>query len=390
MKNEIVAACVLLCIAILPDLVGVLLGLLGIKSFVSIIAYVIEIFLLLKLKGGMLRMKNDIWPLLLYLLFFLFSISYSISSVVSKEKFISIIFLIFVQIIFVIYIFKHNICVSSVESKVLSRLKRYSSPLLFFLFILFVMGFTENGDDFEGRDTIIGTGNSIWCSRFVGFLVLSIIFYTFRNRRIRLIDIAGLLCALYIMIRCGSRGPILSVVLAIAYILFPKMKRSYKLLSLVLFYLVYELFMTFTTRYLADGSALDSNGRFQLATMIFESNFSINVLLFGFGIGGYNYAIQGEDVYSYPHNIFLETFVETGLVGVTIFLFFLSSIFKKKHIRNIFYLYCIYFFVNALFSGDIAGNNLFFVFASIVLLSGSHYSKENRDIVLNNEKLLNK
>lgn len=386
MKNDVIVASFLVCIAMLTGMVSVFLGILGIKSFVSLVTYILEILIIIKLRGHYASISRDIWFVLIFLFYFLFSFTYSISHVASVSKFDSIIFVILIQIGFIVVAFRHNFDILEVEARFLSLTRKYASPILLLFVILMLLGFTEKGDDFEGRDTIVGMGNAIWCSRFVGILAMAIVIYSFRYGSLKIKDIVGLLCAIYIMVRCGSRGPILAAVVVILFMLFPRMKNWQRILTVSMLFLLYFLFLHFTTRYLAEDNVFDSNGRFEILEFVFNEKFDIQSTLIGYGIGGYQLAMFGEDFLHYPHNIFVETFVETGLVGLFLLLLLLIVLYKRRCSDNIFHMYCLYYFINSLFSGDITGNNYFFIFAVISLLSSARIKSSVRSIEIKSNK----
>ncbi len=70
--------------------------------------------------------------------------------------------------------------------------------------------------------------------------------------------------------------------------------------------------------------------------------------LFGYGFGSYGIIKEGTDGRLYPHNIFLEIWFETGLLGVLIFVSFLFQVFywTIKNERYIIGLAIIYLMLN--------------------------------------------
>jgi len=72
--------------------------------------------------------------------------------------------------------------------------------------------------------------------------------------------------------------------------------------------------------------------------------------MFGYGIGSFSYIIGSGDKRDYPHNIFLEIWVENGLIAVimfSIFLFFIMRVAIKK--------------VNRPFVSSLLGVNIYFM-----------------------------
>ena len=378
MNNEKTAVRVLICITILPSLLSVILALVGITSYISLIAYGIGLLLLANLSGHKDRIGKDLFFLLFYLFFFLFSISYSISKQTSIDKVIGTVYNILFPVGLLMVISRYKINWSYIEERFIAIVKKYSNFILIFLFLLLLLGFTEKGDGFNGRETIIGMRNAIWCSRFVGFLILVHVIAFVRKKIFNLFDLLGLLSALFIMIRSGSRGPLLAIMVVSFLMLFPHIKARYKAALLLLFIVVFEAFMLFSSRSFTSGEE-DYSGlaRLEMYNKVFDVD-SISFL--GTGIGGFSQFLGGDDILFYPHNLFLETYVEVGLIGLFLVVLLLIKLYKVRDDKSSFSMFCLYFFVNAMVSGDITGNNYFFIFAAIMLLS---YKKRKAGLVYN-------
>ena len=375
MKIENAAANALVCISILPSVVGIILALIGIRSFVAITAYGITLFFLLQLRGKKTRLNFGVWSVLLYLFFFLFSMTYTISKVASEIKFAAILLNILLPISYLIIVFKHKICLDKLEAKYFEKVNKFAGVFSIVLVLMLLVGLTEKGDDFEGRDTIIGMANAIWSSRLAGFLALFPIISFFRNGKMKRIEVVGLISAIYIMIRSASRGPILSLVVSLILVLFPKVKMRYKIITVIMLIVFYNAFLYFSPRTFYGGIS-DSTGRKGLVEYVLDSKFDETTIIRGFGIGSFQLAFFDEDVYHYPHNIFVETFTETGLIGISFFILFLVALFRRRKNSSLFSTICLYFFINSQFSGDIAGNNYFFIFATVILLSSNICHKQ--------------
>lgn len=96
----------------------------------------------------------------------------------------------------------------------------------------------------------------------------------------------------------------------------------------------------------------------------------------GHGTGSFAMDYEGEDIPTYPHNVFLELGYENGMVGVLIFTIFLFMLYKRwKEMRiyvnyldskDLYYLPVIavliflYTFMQVLKSGDLERNRFFF------------------------------
>lgn len=368
MKNEIISARILICITVFPSLFSVIFALFGIKSYISLFAYGAGLLLLFGLNGHKKKTCYDIFFLYLYLFYFLFSISYSISKLTSVDKFVGMIYNTLLPLGLILYLERYKMNFHKVEFLFLKKVKNLSFYILFLFLFFMLIGLTEKGDTFEGRDTIIGMRNAIWFSRFVGFLVLANIIVIYRERKIASLDVIILLLAAYLMIRSGSRGPILSILLVVIFMMFPKMKTRYKLFSLLVVLILYEAFVAYSSRNILGDEDYSGIARIEMYNKVFDIK---SISLKGTGIGGFSQFMNGVDVLSYPHNIILETYVEIGLIGISLFMLLLIALFRKMDLNSVSFMFCLYFFFNALVSGDINGNNYFFIFAALIL----HQSK---------------
>ena len=98
----------------------------------------------------------------------------------------------------------------------------------------------------------------------------------------------------------------------------------------------------------------------------------------GHGIGSFPVLSSGTDIRGYPHNIFLEIFVEGGLIGTVVFLSLLlssaKSVFSLSTNASVFSLAAcgsvLYFFFAAQFSGDLTDNR--YLFVSLGMLAGAY------------------
>ena len=162
MKNEEAAVSVLICITILPSLLSVLLAFIGIKSLISLIAYTIGAFFLVRLKiRTSKKCGKGFWIVLLYLLLFIISVKYTISPKISEEKLENIVYNIFIPISLLLVLFRYKIDFSILETLFIKKIYRCSIFICIFLALLLMLGFTEKGEDIEGRDTIIGMRDAI-------------------------------------------------------------------------------------------------------------------------------------------------------------------------------------------------------------------------------------
>ncbi len=103
-------------------------------------------------------------------------------------------------------------------------------------------------------------------------------------------------------------------------------------------------------------------------------------MLFGYGIGSFNLLYSGKDGRGYPHNIFLETWFELGLVGLILFLLFLSNIFFRRNSNEfINHFVLIYIFLNMMKSNSLVDIRNYFVFFAIFLIT-ENIKNENENL----------
>jgi hypothetical protein len=98
---------------------------------------------------------------------------------------------------------------------------------------------------------------------------------------------------------------------------------------------------------------------------------NLNDFLFGNGIGSFGLLEKGYDHRSYPHNIFLEIWVELGFVGLVIFLLFLFQIFRKNgtQVKYISMLVLFYMLLNSMKSSSFIDIRVFFAIFGLYILN---------------------
>ena len=100
-----------------------------------------------------------------------------------------------------------------------------------------------------------------------------------------------------------------------------------------------------------------------------------NNFIFGIGIGGYPSVSKIAAQLLYPHNIILELFLETGLIGITFFTYLFLNTLKILIVKKdiLFYFFIIYSFYS-LFAGDIESQKIIFI---SVLLNNISKNEKN-------------
>ncbi len=217
----------------------------------------------------------------------------------------------------------------------------------------------------------------------------------------------------------GSKGPLIALILSIfcTYILsnltskvFFKALIIFAFSGLIIFFSLLYLNskgylpermqqVTNSEKFSASTSVISRVERYPASIEIFKDN------PLGVGIGNWAYfhnkysqvKINLED---YPHNVFLETLNESGIVVFTIFLVILFTMFRNvylffkrynkehtlidkkesisdsKKLINFFFSYFIFIFINSNISGDLSDNRfLFFAIASLFVLTSFKTNK---------------
>ncbi len=114
--------------------------------------------------------------------------------------------------------------------------------------------------------------------------------------------------------------------------------------------------------------------------LIFDN---VKQLILGYGLGSYGILYSGIDERFYPHNIILEIWFETGLVGLlAIFPFFFFVIYTcRKHISaNPFAWIVLFIFLNSMKSGSLVDMRVLFSFLAMMALHSKLMKKGLADV----------
>lgn len=256
-------------------------------------------------------------------------------------------------------------------SKIKGLDDKFIKSLFLAVTIFFLVGLTKFNSS-PDRMAIFGGGPIVF-ARWIGvFLILSTHFI--KNSTLNLILI---LLSLFLIIKTGSKGPFIFIILTFILSLFYKLKRMKFFILSVLFICVYpiliisleeligpRIFSIFTLEFLEATSTVGRLDRWRLAYNVFLEN--------PFGVGLGNYVPYSKFIESnsfilseYPHNLFLELASELGILGIVIVIYLLFR--SYKYITNpnvVFYKKQIMFFtlLNCMISGDLMDSRLLLMF----------------------------
>lgn len=221
----------------------------------------------------------------------------------------------------------------------------------------------------------IGTVNPIWLSRLLTEAFLCVLIFYGIKKYLAVAFFIGLPSVLL----SGSKGPILALFVAMFYRL--KKIDKYKLIfgSVVFLVSLFVLINTFATtevqeffqqrflRVVPDAVSNEdiANSRGAIWERSLLLIFSDTSLFFqGIGVGNSYVVVSEIPIRFYPHNIFIEIFLENGVISFI--LFTVTVLCALLRARNAYWMpLFLLSFVNALFSGDVIQNEKLFLFAGL-------------------------
>jgi hypothetical protein len=226
--------------------------------------------------------------------------------------------------------------------------------------------------------------NSIWMGRIYGLgIIASSLCWHYSEEPIKKYYILSGLLLFILMVLVGKRGPLLSlfIVFVLMYLfrkenLFKKNGYIYvPIILLILFVGVYWRQLLD----LATGLTGAESSRLSIIYRVFMIQLFVKVLnsisLIGLGAGSFAKLSVGQDLRWYPHNVFIETILEAGIVAglILIFIIFIQMreflLLRKIYINNkqiyeiILHSTAIFMFgiINSQFSGDLFTNRIIWV-----------------------------
>ncbi|MBU1699663.1 MAG: O-antigen ligase family protein [Candidatus Eisenbacteria bacterium] len=273
-------------------------------------------------------------------------------------------------------------------------LRRFLSAVWLFLCVIALtaaLNLAFNFDDSGGRLRALAL-NPIWLARFAG---LGLLMTPYAAHRLHWPwSVSGIFLLLFgaVMLGTGSRGPAVAVgaaafsTLVLHWIDNRRKGRSHQneaLLFTSILVVITGLILlpnALKTRFLYAGSSFISyNLSWSMRVFLYQQAFHLvpQAGPFGLGTGGFAAAIVSKDLRLYPHNVFLEIFIENGWLGFLLFGFFLYLIWRMANqlLRHrpefspevhLILMLVVYALVNAMASGDIAFNEEIYIWAGLL------------------------
>ena len=96
---------------------------------------------------------------------------------------------------------------------------------------------------------------------------------------------------------------------------------------------------------------------------------------YGVGFGAYGLSVLGNDRWDYPHNMFLEVWVESGLISFLLLLSFVATAFSRLALVSkqpwlaFIIIYCV---LNAMKSSSYADNRVLFFWLGVSIIVGAY------------------
>lgn len=288
-------------------------------------------------------------------------------------------------------------------------LKNTSVKLIFSIFLTFSLGVVlilsylylnnllyliiAETDEFRAENKIpdyLAISEFLSCAYFITFIYQNKLLYVYR------------IIILFLVISLGARAPFIIILLLHFFIVFLKYKwrlLNFKNIIIVssacfLLWQIYEKWegaehLKSRLENLKDISEDKSaSERIVLINKSFELIADNPVL--GIGIGATGYEITGKDDNLYPHNLFVETYLESGIVGFFIILLLWTKIFAnlkmnhKNRIALILSLLILILFFNFMKSNSFMDARKVFIWVSIfIAFESGVFLERNKK---NNEK----
>jgi hypothetical protein len=259
---------------------------------------------------------------------------------------------------------------------------------VFTILVLFVLASLAKSAEFVLNPNIhnrIETGvfNPIWISRaaFEAVLISIIVL-----RKSKYSSILTVVVAILIAYASGSKGPIVAVIVALAFWYFRDSNKALLRVSLILgvvatvlvaifkimehdTYLIQRFFLIVPTGS-SDWLTVNARDVMWPKTISLLLDQDLFKTIFGNGLGEFSSFFQNSlgNQRFYPHNIVLELLVEFGLLPTLLTLIYAGQLLIKS--KSMYKYIFLYFIVNSMFSGDLILNEYIYFYLGMTVYDG--------------------
>lgn len=313
----------------------------------------------------------------IFTIWIIFTSTYSISEIYSRQKIINY----FIGIIY--FLIGYVVCIANYKNNIISNLANFTikiNTVIICIYILININYILNSvllGNRVGNESI----NPIWIARICCETIMYILTFSKMGKSSYIS-----MCMIFsLAIVTGSKGPIISLIVAFIYYLF-KMNNSKIdntiLLKKLIYIIIVSLVLGIIIFNVFGGSEFIKN-RFTIESIFINAEgYRVNRyfrtwemikdnILIGNGFGSWPVLYSGIDKIDYPHNIILELWSETGIIGLGLFTSIIMYAIKKiKNSSREFNAISSIFIMNlvmAMFSGSIAeGNRSIYTYLGII------------------------
>lgn len=276
-------------------------------------------------------------------------------SAAAAEKIFNLVYVVFLPILLLTVAVLATRAEYGVDSvnRIYWRVFGFSTIALLIAFFLFKTPETE------GRYVLPGLDNPIWVSRHLaaGFLVYFVQAHSAQKSNLSRQTLFATV-TFGALILSGSRAPLIAAIICLFFYLYGRGKLSIRVLvaSILSLSLILIAFGVLTNSYVFDTDFYSVYHRLDAVQFVLDYPFSF----FGNGISSFGHYYLGEDVDIYPHNLLAELYFELGMIGISLFLVITWVVFKT-FAHSIPGLLALFYYINAMSSGDVPGNAPLFI-----------------------------
>lgn len=297
----------------------------------------------------------------------------------------------------------------------MAKFFRFVSISLIVISIFFVniyLSYVNGKASKEHYDSILGL--YLVCATYMGLNVLVILGSHQRIFKSLFVSSFVVTASFIMMFLLGARGPLIFTLVLLLPLLFFKWikifyfekllvtdlkKIFFSILTIIMFsgvFFIFENEISFLVErslvrleLLVPTKSAPSNGGSMgtsVDTRIDQLNFGVKLIksdrfssIYGYGLGSFGVLYSGKDIRAYPHNVFLEIWIELGLIGLFLFLIFLWFVFTTQlngyKIIGVFVLF--YIILNVLKSSSFIDIRSFFAIFGMYMLVSNTKKKSN-------------